>query len=502
MTKKVLWAILAKQAEKTLPFYLECLLNQDYDKKSIVLYIRTNDSTDKTEAILEEFIDTHGHLYNEVIYDNTSVDSRLSEYQNHDWNSFRFQILGKIRNISLEVSLEKNCDFYFVCDVDNFIVPNTLSSLVSLNLEIVAPMLVNARSAESRKLEIGGGDFYSNFHCAYDEIGAYVDTARYHELISRSHRGIHEVALVHCTYLVRADVIPKIDYLLHPNNYEYRNFSISAEQNGVKQCLDNRSNYGVLTLVDDVAECQKRMQFFSLDSVTKNTVFKIFNAGDSQLRNTNKNNIERMLSKQFGKLTSRTQYFQDIDHVKAFLKTHADFIIQENINYLGWKPGAIGIWASWYEAFRAFGATQNESLIIIEDDLWVVESFFTQTYLEAKNELPVDWDYLTLYTPEPQRDNFKPEDGMGFKYLSKPYGTWSNAALIFSRSGAEKLLQYMSKGINQHSDLYIFTNKENNLNGYALQPEFMLEKISVFTNWDSTIGLPRTNLLQVKDLYE
>jgi glycosyltransferase involved in cell wall biosynthesis len=63
MNKKVFWAVLAKQAEKTLPLYLKCLLNQDYDKKSIVLYIRTNDSTDKTESILEKFISEHGDKY-------------------------------------------------------------------------------------------------------------------------------------------------------------------------------------------------------------------------------------------------------------------------------------------------------------------------------------------------------------------------------------------------------------------------------------------------------
>ena len=124
MNKKVLWAVLAKQAEKTLPLYLQCLLNQDYDKKNIVLYIRTNDNTDKTEAILEKFISEHGDKYCSVIYDNSSVDSRLQEFENHDWNAFRFQILGKIRNDSLKLAEENGCDFYFVCDVDNFIVSN------------------------------------------------------------------------------------------------------------------------------------------------------------------------------------------------------------------------------------------------------------------------------------------------------------------------------------------------------------------------------------------
>ena len=122
MGKRVMWAILAKQAEKTLPLYLKCLLNQDYDKKDVVLYIRTNDSTDKTEIILEKFILQHGGEFSSVIYDKSSIDARLGEFENHDWNPFRFQILGRIRNESLKAAQENACDFYFVCDVDNFLV--------------------------------------------------------------------------------------------------------------------------------------------------------------------------------------------------------------------------------------------------------------------------------------------------------------------------------------------------------------------------------------------
>ena len=47
---RVMVAILAKQKEPALPLYLDCIEALDYPKSSIVLYIRTNNNTDKTEA--------------------------------------------------------------------------------------------------------------------------------------------------------------------------------------------------------------------------------------------------------------------------------------------------------------------------------------------------------------------------------------------------------------------------------------------------------------------
>ena len=57
---RVLVAILAKQKEPALPLYLECIEALDYPKSSIVLYIRTNNNTDRTEQILRDWVDAGG----------------------------------------------------------------------------------------------------------------------------------------------------------------------------------------------------------------------------------------------------------------------------------------------------------------------------------------------------------------------------------------------------------------------------------------------------------
>ena len=481
MGKKVMWAILAKQAEKTLPFYLKCLLNQDFDRKDLVLYIRTNDSTDKTESILEKFILQHGVDFNSIIYDNSSVDTRLGEYENHDWNPFRFQILGKIRNESLKAAQENNCDFYFVCDVDNFLVSNTLSNLVSLNLEIVAPMLVNARSQESKIAGLGGSDVYSNFHCDYDEQGAYLHDPTYDKLITREYRGIHKVRLVHCSYLVRNDVIPSIDYLRDPFNYEFRNFAITAEQNGVPQYLDNRVPYGCLSLLDDPAESESLIQDFERLSLLNGYVYKILQLGDHE---NNFRILDRLLGRYISRLTAKTHQLQSFEETREFLVGSRDFKLSLNTEHSGWVLEEIRIWASWKNALISFLNTRSKALILIEDGIIVTEDFVRKNIPAALSELPPSWDYLSLYTPDSQRSRFAFHHEIGKNNICLPYQISSSGAVVFSRSGALKVLQYISGGISQTTEQYLFDNKHSLLSGYALKPAIVADKITVHTNWE------------------
>jgi hypothetical protein len=148
--------------------------------------------------------------------------------------------LGQIRDISLRRAVELGCDFYFVADVDNFIRRCTLRELVALNLPIVAPLL---RS-------IVPGAFYSNYHAEIDRDGYYKSCDQYHWILNRHVRGVLEMPVVHCTYLVRTDVAPKLAYQDTTDRYEYVIFSDSARQAGISQYLDNRQVYGYITFAE------------------------------------------------------------------------------------------------------------------------------------------------------------------------------------------------------------------------------------------------------------
>jgi len=241
---RILVAILAKQKEAALPLYLECIEALDYPKSSIVLYIRTNNNTDRTEAILRQWIDRVAPQYAAVEFDASDVCDRVEEYKPHEWNATRFAVLGRIRNVSLRKALDYECDFYFTADVDNFIRSCTLRELVALNVQIVAPFLRH----------INPGSFYSNFHAEVDERGYYKKNDQYDWLLNRFVRGLIEVPVVHCTYLLRTDVLPELTYEDTSGRHEYVVFSESARRAGIVQYLDNRQIYGYLTFGEDNPE--------------------------------------------------------------------------------------------------------------------------------------------------------------------------------------------------------------------------------------------------------
>lgn len=231
---RVLIAILAKQKAAALPLYLKCIENLDYPKSSIVLYVRTNNNSDNTGQILKEWLERVNSLYAEVEFNSEDIEVDLEKYGVHEWNNVRFKALAEIRTISLRKTIEHNCDFYFVCDADNFIRANTLKELVALNLPIVAPFL---RS-------VARDEIYSNFHGEIDAAGYYEACDQYFWIINRWVRGIFEVPVVHCTYLVRQDIIGALSYQDETERHEYVIFSESARKASVPQYFDNRQIYG------------------------------------------------------------------------------------------------------------------------------------------------------------------------------------------------------------------------------------------------------------------
>ena len=236
---KVLLAIHAKDASGLLDRYIKSIESLDYPKGRIHIYIRTNNNKDNTAEILTEWSEKCKGIYADVEIDTSRVNVDLEKYGSHEWNAERFSVLGKIRQASLKKTLETDCDYYFVSDVDNYILPHTLRNLVDLNLPIVAPLI--------RRIENNGYEHpYANLHYSCDAGGYYKDHPNYNNVIDRVIKGIFEVSVVHCTYLIKRDNIDKLTYCDGTTDYEYVIFSKSARSNGIKQYIDNRTPYGGL----------------------------------------------------------------------------------------------------------------------------------------------------------------------------------------------------------------------------------------------------------------
>lgn len=263
-TPNVFIALLVKQKAAVLPLFLETLEAYDYPKDNIFLYIRTNNNTDDTEPILEAWIQENANKYRGLIYDKSNVSENIERFGVHEWNGERFRVLGRIRQESLRQCLETDADYYFVVDIDNFLLPETLRELVSLQLPIVAPLLRyavaykenadNAHNAE--QLGVNMGRYYANYHDKVDDYGSIVPEDPYYKILDQKVRGLILCDCVHCTYLIKREYIDKLTYLEDSDRWEYMVFSASARRNNVPQYLDNRRIYGVLTLTENERACR------------------------------------------------------------------------------------------------------------------------------------------------------------------------------------------------------------------------------------------------------
>ncbi len=238
-------AILAKDKAHTLPLYLKCLESQTWSKSKTYLYVKTNNNNDTTAEILKSWLAQVGHLYAEVYFDETDVQEEVQKFGQHEWNSCRFKVLGKIRNDSVVWAYQHD-SHYFVVDCDNFIKPHTLESLMKLRLPIVAPFMILQ------------GSYYSNFHAAIDKNGYLAQTSLSETIYNQVVKGILQLPVVHCCYLIRYEYLPYVTYDDNSYRYEYVIFSDVARRNNVTQYLDNRELYGYITFAETEEEMKKQ----------------------------------------------------------------------------------------------------------------------------------------------------------------------------------------------------------------------------------------------------
>ena len=256
----VFLALLVKQKEAVLPLFLESLNDWDYPKENIFIYIRTNNNTDNTKQLLEEWIEEYGDKYKGLIYNGEDVPEKVEKYDVHFWNGERFRVLGKIRQESMNQALLTDCEYYFVVDTDNFLFPETLKELVKLDLPIVAPFLRYAVAfgensdtpVEAAKREGHMSRYYSNYHDKVDDFGSIIPEDLYYKILNQEVRGLIECMCVHCTYLIKREYLSELNYLEQSDRWEYMVFSNSARDKGITQYIDNRTIYGVLTLSENI----------------------------------------------------------------------------------------------------------------------------------------------------------------------------------------------------------------------------------------------------------
>ncbi len=173
----------------------------------------------------------------------------------------------------------------------------------------------------------------------------------------------------------------------------------------------------------------------------------------------------------FNKIDTPTIMIKDKEDVANFFKKEKIKIDPHGHKGNGWKLGELGIWASNYSAWKNFASTDNEMLMLMEDDI-VLSKNFNSKLSDYINELPDGWDFFTVYIPSFGNIRYKvhkPVLDIGKENICKVYQSWSCLCYVVSKQGAEKLLKLVQSPVTSPIDHWLFYNE--NLNGYAIKME-------------------------------
>lgn len=261
----VLICILARNKAHLLPLYLKSIESLDYPKDRIHVFINTNDNKDDTYQILLDWSKKLEQEYASIEIEyghNKALDDDRS--LSHSWGSkrVRLDILARIRQSSLKKTFERKCQYYFVVDCDNFVLPHTLRDLIACQKPIVAPLL-----------HCIGDSNLSNFFIT--SLTSPVNNEVQDRKIKMKERGIFPASLVHNTYLIDAKYISRLSYEGREGSFEFANFSVSAKKQGIGQYVCNKRFYGIFLHYFKTVENESRLikeEASSLQSILDNMV--------------------------------------------------------------------------------------------------------------------------------------------------------------------------------------------------------------------------------------
>ncbi|XP_024871369.1 glycosyltransferase 25 family member-like, partial [Temnothorax curvispinosus] len=108
----VLIGVLVRNKAHTLPYFLSLLERQDYPKKRISLWIRSDNNVDNSIKILNKWISTRSEMYHSLNVDlNASSTGFEDEKSIANWSPRRFAHVIDLREQALDYARKIWADF-------------------------------------------------------------------------------------------------------------------------------------------------------------------------------------------------------------------------------------------------------------------------------------------------------------------------------------------------------------------------------------------------------
>ncbi|XP_053355261.1 procollagen galactosyltransferase 2 [Clarias gariepinus] len=479
---KVMIAILARNSEHSLPFYLGCIERLDYPKDRIAIWAAADHSVDNTTAMLQEWVSGVERLYHSVRFQTTehSKSSYADELGPKHWTDSRFRHVMQLRQAALRSARAQWADYILFADSDNLLTnTKVLSQLIAENLTLVAPML------ESRTL-------YSNFWCGMTAQGYYKRTDSYIPIRNWKRVGCHAVPMIHSTMLLDLRRHASRSLAFYPLHQLYPwilddilAFAFSARQAGVQMFVCNQEHYGYLPVPLETKQTLEDEKESFTHTLTEAMID--FTLEPSHYLHTPSRNKDRLgfdeiyiinLKRRMDRRT-RMIHTLDILEMEATLTDAVDgkALNSSQLQSLGIEmlpsyqdpysgrvltKGEVGCFLSHYNIWKQVVERKQQQVLVLEDDIRFEPNFKSRLNMIMEDvwRTHLQWDLIYVGRKRLQVKNSE-RWVQGTKNLVHPDYSYWTLGYALSLQGAKKLLEAkpLSKMLPVDEFLPIMFNK-------------------------------------------
>ncbi|XP_073710250.1 procollagen galactosyltransferase 2 isoform X2 [Misgurnus anguillicaudatus] len=460
----VVIAILARNSEHSLPYFLGCIERLDYPKDRISIWAATDHNIDNTTAMLKEWLSEVENLYHLVKLQTMEEETSfyVDELGPKHWPDSRFTHVLKLRQAALRSARAQWADYILFVDSDNLLTnTQVLNQLIAENLTLVAPML------ESRTL-------YSNFWCGMTPQGYYKRTPHYVPIRNWKRIGCHPVPMIHSTMLIDLRRYASASLAFYPVHHYYvwtlddiMAFAFSARQ-AVYFKMET-SQY-------------LHTSFKPKDTMAFNQVYLInlkhrADRKDRMLRSLEVLGIDVTITDAVdGKALNSSQLKAlGIEMLPGYKDPYSERVLTK---------GEVGCFLSHFNIWKKVVELQQQQVLVLEDDVRFQPDFKSRLsiIMEDVKQSGLEWDLI--YVGRKRLQIKHPEHWVeGVKNLVSPDYSYWTLGYALSLQGAQKLLdakplskmlpvdEFLPVMFNKHPKKeYMSYFKLRNLRAFSVEP--------------------------------
>ncbi|OQV23556.1 Glycosyltransferase 25 family member [Hypsibius exemplaris] len=496
-TPTVLVAIIARNAEITLPFVLGGLEQQDYPADKLHIWIRTDCNADNTTSLLLKWTSMVRKTYAKVDFYESEC-WRPNEKNLFHADDERRQHVQSRRDDALDYGRTAGLDFVLFLDSNAFLVePSTITDLVASKRLIIAPFLPSLNK-------------YGNFWCNVTEQNRYIWSQDCSHVFEFESIGLFDVALVHSAVLIdiKFPETARIRFAsdLTVPSRRHQKLLLETSRAGLKMTLTNVKQYGYClpslpagSVFQNQADAVRNLQLEilvgggelprsrhipleheDLDTLDFDHIYLI---------NLDRRPERRVrLEKSFSVLGLEVERIQAVDGRNLdldFLKGMGVKMLDGYSDPYRHRPmtmGEYGCFLSHYAIWRDVVDKGYEKVLIFEDDIRF-EHFFRQrmaTIWRDIARLNLDWDLIYLGRKR-LVDESEPFVRKSRALVHVGYSYWTLSYML-SNAGAQKLLkgEPLMKMIPVDEYLPVMFNRHPNDTWNAAFPERDVVAFSVY----------------------